>query len=1104
MDLATFGIGIGLNVGSSLLGWLFGANKQKPWTQREINRLETFDEPQSRYGEVIPRCYGKVRVNGIYAAAQVPFDWERDDYRNGQTREFELTYIYYGNLAVIWAMKPRISSSPEIKKIFFNKRTYYANGQVDGLLGQYWGRFEGLTVNNYYGDQTTNDPILSFLGDKHTAFKNTVYSSMKRLRLNNSDGKLFDFRYPNLEAEFHTHNGTLYLSEVVADLLDGAGYAAEEYDVTELADVPCLGFIAEVDTLANKLEQLQTAYFFEIVDTGAQLKFIKQFRPSRVATINYGDLGGSDDDKSGDLFTESEEELTSLPTSVRILYNNYGDDYQPASKESFKIKLGDWENVEEVATTLTLSEADALNIVNKQLLLAWTRRKRYKFSILPRFQYLEAGDVIDVEFREGVEPTQVQIAKLNQSASGLIEIEGVGYDGTIFDFGFTMPSDNTTNATITQGVAIPLGQENIYAVNTVTNAGGTVTYTEGVDYTVDTVSGTVTPIIGGGITNGSDVVVNWQGDETIPAPSVETPIPTTLSGFNTVRPFLEDDFGLYLLADGDIPWQSAILWASPDGSNYTNRGPIYRGAFGTCATTLPDGTGTDNTSTLTVTVSETMTLPSSGRILVGAEILDYSNAALDATTATTKTYTLSQFDRALRDTDGTGHGGSEYFALLSGYKFVYPVTESDIGNTYYFKAVSPGQTLNDVSPISLTVAVTDDNDSGKWGGISGEISDQSDLWSILQRTRIWTYLSAGFTVPNERESVNVQVDQDFGFGIGVPVAVFRQSYIGDPNAGGYAQLSCSAVTTNESGIFLTLENTDGIVTETTFLTGDIIIPIYAGDVSIFGGISKLLSDTGYSTGDTFYDGGAANTVEVDGIFDGGNAGTTEFESTLDASNASLAFAWGDITGTLSNQTDLQSALDAIAAGGAAWGGITGTLSSQTDLNNALNNKFDNPVGTINQYIRGDGSLDTFPSIPTLTSDLTNDSGFITGISWGNISGTLSNQTDLQTALDSKIEAVPFGGFIEAIADKTYPLFKPDRSYLLKSLRVKSDSGTCTWAIQIGGVDVTGLGAVSVSSVEQLVSATGANTINAGSRVTIVSTNNSSAVDVEFTIMLEAI
>jgi hypothetical protein len=56
-------------------------------------------------------------------------------------------------------------------------------------------------------------------------------------------------------------------------------------------------------------------------------------------------------------------------------------------------------------------------------------------------------------------------------------------------------------------------------------------------------------------------------------------------------------------------------------------------------------------------------------------------------------------------------------------------------------------------------------------------------------------------------------------------------------------------------------------------------------------------------------------------------------------------------------------------GSAVWGQITGTLSNQTDLQNALNAKFDDPTGTTAQYLRGDGSLATFPTITngTVTS-----------------------------------------------------------------------------------------------------------------------------------------
>jgi hypothetical protein len=64
-------------------------------------------------------------------------------------------------------------------------------------------------------------------------------------------------------------------------------------------------------------------------------------------------------------------------------------------------------------------------------------------------------------------------------------------------------------------------------------------------------------------------------------------------------------------------------------------------------------------------------------------------------------------------------------------------------------------------------------------------------------------------------------------------------------------------------------------------------------------------------------------------------------------------------------------------GAVSWGAIVGTLSNQIDLQDALDLKADiSSLGAVafsNDY----NDLDNLPTIPTLTSQLTNDSGFIT-------------------------------------------------------------------------------------------------------------------------------
>lgn len=120
--------------------------------------------------------------------------------------------------------------------------------------------------------------------------------------------------------------------------------------------------------------------------------------------------------------------------------------------------------------------------------------------------------------------------------------------------------------------------------------------------------------------------------------------------------------------------------------------------------------------------------------------------------------------------------------------------------------------------------------------------------------------------------------------------------------------------------------------------------------------------------------------------------------------------WGSINGNLQDQTDLQAALDAkLDSASYTAADVKAKYESNDDTNaftdsekaklsgiesGAQVNKFDyaDAPSDGNQYARANGAWTV----------VTGGSGGAT--SWGNITGTLSDQTDLQAALDVKLDA----------------------------------------------------------------------------------------------------
>lgn len=88
-------------------------------------------------------------------------------------------------------------------------------------------------------------------------------------------------------------------------------------------------------------------------------------------------------------------------------------------------------------------------------------------------------------------------------------------------------------------------------------------------------------------------------------------------------------------------------------------------------------------------------------------------------------------------------------------------------------------------------------------------------------------------------------------------------------------------------------------------------------------------------------------------------------------------------------------------------------------------------------------------------------------------------------------------YVEQPGNKIYPVLSySPRAMTINSIFAKTSSGTVTVAIKINGTNVTGLSAVAVTSTGASTNASGANTVNIGDRITVVTSSNASSADLE--------
>ncbi len=494
--------------------------------------------------------------------------------------------------------------------------------------------------------------------------------------------------------------GSASLAAVVADILHKVGITA--YDVSQLDDTLDGFIITDIRTARNALNDLTDAYFFDMVESGGVLKFVKRGQAS-VVTINQDNLAVQGGQQSGSLrdtakITRAQE--IDLPRMITVsginANNNYETSTQVAQRQS-----GRAINIVNFSWPLVLSDQVLVNIALKLLYGQWSMRSTYNFVLPPQYAYIEPTDVITITLNN-VNHT-VRIISSDLRVNGGQSVTALSEAAASYDF-YQTPGSGLESAQIPTTVS--LTQLSILDLPALPQD----------NYTDDFISmGAV------GLSTkwrGSAVYRSDDGGE---------------SGGGTYNLF------------GNISGQSTI------GVAITQLAAAQAYTY-------------DNASTVSVlltagtlsSVSQLALLNGSNAAIMGGEVVQFQNAVLTAPNS----YTLSGFLRGRLGTEDqiSSHAVGEKFVLIDASLLRVTVPISTIGLIRYYKPVSVGNTLGQTAEQSFTYAARQLKPYSPVQIIG--VRDVSNNLTItwIRRTRIGGDLRDGVDIPLNEQSEAYQID----------------------------------------------------------------------------------------------------------------------------------------------------------------------------------------------------------------------------------------------------------------------------------------------------------------------------------------------------------
>jgi hypothetical protein len=290
-----------------------------------------------------------------------------------------------------------------------------------------------------------------------------------------------------------------------------------------------------------------------------------------------------------------------------------------------------------------------------------------------------------------------------------------------------------------------------------------------------------------------------------------------------------------------------------------------------------------------------------------------------------------------------------------------------------------------------------------WGGITGTLADQTDLNSALSGKE-GTIVGAATSITSANLTASRALTSDGSGKVAVSaVTATELGHLDGVTSNVQTQLNAKQATVTGAATTITGSNLAASRAVASDASGKVVASdVTSTELGYLDGVTSSIQTQLNGKAATSHN--HAATQITSGVLDTARLGSgTPSVSTFlrgDGSWASLpggSATWGAITGTLSDQTDLQTALNGKAASShthAATDVVSGTFATA---------RLGSGTASSSTFLRGDGSWSAIPA---------------QGVSWGSITGSLVDQTDLNIALNAKQATITGGATSIASANLT--------------------------------------------------------------------------------------